>query len=186
MVVEQRLYTVEEFEQIADSPENRDRLLELVNGVLTEKTLSEQQAIYIGNIFGHIRHYLQQTRSGRVVMEVRHRAPGDSRNARIPDISYIAGNRPPVEQGSVPQMPDLAVEVKSPDDSWKTMREKARYYLAHGSKMVWLVHPEKRFVEVYTLDEELVLFEDDILSGGEVLPGFQMRVRDIFEDTAGA
>lgn len=184
MVVEQHLYAVEEFEQLADSPENRDRLLELVNVEIVEKVPTEKHGMLVGNIYFHIRGNVQQTRSGRVVMEVRHKAPGDSRNARIPDISYIAGNRPPVEQGSVPQMPDLAVEVKSPDDSWKDMREKARYYLAHGTKMVWLVHPQKRFVEVYTPDEELVLFEDDLLDGGEVLPGFQMRVRDIFEDTA--
>lgn len=186
MVVEQRLYTVEEFEQLADSPENRDRLLELIDGEMVEKVPTEKHGMTVGNIYGHLWTLVRQTRSGRVVMEVRHRAPGDNHNARIPDISYIAGNRPPVEKGSVPLMPDLAVEVKSPDDRWKDLREKARYYLAHGCKMVWLVHPEKRFVEVYTADEELVLFEDDLLDGGDVLPGFQMRVRDIFEDTASA
>lgn len=186
MVIEQRLYTVEEFEQLADSPENRDRLLELVNGEIVEKVPTEKHGMIVGNIYGHLWTLVRQTRNGRVVMEVRHHTPGDSRNARIPDISYIAGNRPPIEQGSVPHMPDLAVEVKSPDDRWKDMREKAHYYLEHSVRLVWLVHLEKRFVEVYTPNEELVLFEDDMLDGGDVLPGFQIRVRDIFEDTASA
>jgi len=178
------LYTVEEFERIADSPENRDRLLELINGEMVEKVPTEKHGMCVGNIYYHIRMRVQTHRGGRVVMEVRYRNPEDRRNARIPDVSYTSGNEPPIEKGSVPRMPDLAVEVKSPDDSLKVMREKARYYLANGTKLVWLVDPQKRFVEVYTPDDEQVLFEDDTLDGGEVLPGFQMNVRDIFEDTA--
>lgn len=166
---------MDEFECIAGSAENRDRLLELIDGEIVEKAVSQLWALYIGNVFGHIRAYLQQIRLGRVVMEVRYRNP---------DVSYTSGNEPPVEKGSVPQMPDLAVEVKSPDNSLKTMRQKARHYLANGTKIVWLVDPQRRFVEVYTSDDEQMLFEDDTLDGGEVLPGFQMKVSEIFEDTA--
>lgn len=178
------LYTIEEFEAIADSPENRDRLLELIQGEIVEKVPTEKHGLCAGNIFFHLRLFVQEHRGGRVVMEVRYRSPEDRRNARIPDVAYTAGNEPLVERGSVPRMPDLAVEVKSPDDSLKVMREKVRYYLANGVKIVWLVHPEKRFVEVYTLDEELVLAEGDLLDGGNVLPDFTMPVSAIFEDTA--
>lgn len=121
---------------------------------------------------------------GRVTTEVRYRMPNDNRNARLPDVSFRAGNSPLVRQGSVPEMPDLAVEVKSPDDKLKDMRAKARYYLANGTKLVWLVEPHRRFVEVYSPDEELVLLEDETLSGGTVLPGFQATVRELFQDTA--
>jgi Uma2 family endonuclease len=178
------LYTVEEYERLADSPENRDRLLELINGEIVEKVPTEKHGICVGNIFFHMRMHVQEHRGGRVVMEVRYRFPEDRRNSLIPDVAYTSGNEPPVERGSVQRMPDLAVEVKSPDDSLKDMRAKARYYLAHGTKLVWLVDPQKRFVEIYTPDKEDVLFEDDTLDGGEVLPGFNMLVRDIFEDTA--
>jgi len=41
----------------------------------------------------------------------------------------------------------------------------------------------KRFVEVYLLDDEQVLFEGEMLDGGSVLPEFQMLVSAIFEDT---
>jgi Uma2 family endonuclease len=178
------LYTIEEFKRIADSPENRDRLLELINGEIVEKVPTEKHGMYVGNIYFHIRVHVQEHRGGRVVMEVRYRTPEDRRNARIPDVAYTIGSEPPVEKGSVPRMPDLAVEVKSPDDSLKDMRTKARYYLTNGTKLVWLVDPQKRFVEVYTADKEDLLFEDETLDGGDVLPGFQMSVRDIFEDTA--
>ena len=108
----------------------------------------------------------------------------DKRNARLPDVSFRAGSQTIVTKGSVPQMPDLAVEVKSPDDAWKDLRAKARYYLANGTKLVWLVEPVRRFVEVYSADDEQVLFEGDTLNGGGVLPGFEMPVSAVFEDTA--
>lgn len=184
MEARQLLYTVEEFEQYADAPENRERLLELVDGEIVEKVPTQKHGICAGNIYGYFWTFVKKTRSGRVVMEVRYRTPQDKRNSRIPDVSYTSGNAPIVERGSVQQMPDIAIEVKSPDDSLKDMRAKARYYLANGTKLVWLVEPQKRFVEVYTLDEEQVFIEGETLDGGEILPGFGMPVSAIFEDTA--
>ncbi len=87
-----------------------------------------------------------------------------------------------VTKGAVPRFPDLAVEVKSPGDSYRQMREKAAYYLANGTKLVWLVYPEKRLVEVYRADGDIqILTGDDTLDGGDVLPGFSMTVSDIFK-----
>lgn len=45
-------------------------------------------------------------------------------------------------------MPDLVIEVTSPDNTYKSMRKRADYYLAHGTRLVWLVYPEKCLVEV--------------------------------------
>ena len=88
-----------------------------------------------------------------------------------------------VTKGSVPEMPDLAVEVQSPDDSIKAMREKATYYLANGAKLVWLVYPRKRIVEVYHANGEIDIFhKGEMLSGEDVLPGFSLLVADIFAD----
>ncbi len=184
MEARQLLYTVEEFEKYADAPENRDQLLELVDGEIVEKVPTQKHGMCAGNIYGYFWNYVRKTRSGRVVREVSYRTPEDKCNSRIPDISYTSGNAPLVERGSVLQMPDIAIEVKSPDDSLKHMRAKARYYLANGTKLVWLVEPQKRFVEVYSLDDEQVLFEGEMLDGSSVLPDFQMPVSAIFEDTA--
>jgi Uma2 family endonuclease len=87
-----------------------------------------------------------------------------------------------VKRGSVPEMPDLAVEIQSPDQPLKMLREKARYFLAHGTRIFWLVLPDKQLVEVYTPTDEQVLNVEDTLSGGDVLPGFTLAVRDIFRD----
>jgi Uma2 family endonuclease len=80
-------------------------------------------------------------------------------------------------------MPDLAVEIKSPDDTVKELREKAAYYLANGARLVWLIYPAKHMVEVYTPDGDVeILVEGDLLTGGDVLPGFSLPVAEVFAD----
>lgn len=78
-------------------------------------------------------------------------------------------------------LPSIVIEVKSPTNTIKELREKADYYLANGAQLVWLVFPEKKMVEVYVAGQDVQLFlEDDVLSGG-VLPGFTLAVKTIFE-----
>jgi Uma2 family endonuclease len=60
------------------------------------------------------------------------------------------------------------------------MFDTAQYYLTNGARLVWLVHPEKRLVIVITSNNTDILTEGDTLDGGEVLPGFQLSVRQIF------
>jgi Uma2 family endonuclease len=184
MEARELLYTVDAFEAYADAPENRDRLLELINGEMVEKVPTQKHGIVAGNIYGHAWNFVRERRLGRVMMEVRFRATDDTRNALIPDVSFISGVEPVIERGSVPRLPDWVVEIKSPDDSLKDLREKMRYYIANGVKLGWLVDPLKRFVEVYTKDSERIYFEGDVLDGGDVLPGFSLPVSAIFEDTA--
>jgi Uma2 family endonuclease len=176
-----RTYTVEEFEAFIARPENADRLFELIHGEIVEKVPTQKHGLLTGNLFGFVWSHTRQKGVGFVVMEVRHRVPGDQHNDRIPDISYYAdADKPLVERGPVPYLPDLAIEVKSPDDTYNKMREKADYYLANGVRLVWLVYPEKRLVVVRTPDSEDILTENDTLDGGDVLLGFTLSVRDIF------
>lgn len=78
-------------------------------------------------------------------------------------------------------MPDLAIEVKSPDDSLLKMREKAIYDLTNGARLVWLAFPEKRQLEVHSAEAAIqTLNAEDILEGGDVLPGFVIPVSDLF------
>ena len=80
-------------------------------------------------------------------------------------------------------MPDLAVEIKSPDDSVRQLREKAAYYLANGARLVWLIYPQQRMIEVYDPDADVeILVEGDLLTGKEVLPDFNLPVAEVFAD----
>ncbi|MBZ0315483.1 MAG: Uma2 family endonuclease [Anaerolineae bacterium] len=84
---------------------------------------------------------------------------------------------------AIREVPNFAVEVKSPSDKLPKLRTKVAYYLSNGTRLVWLVIPDKRLVEVYRPDEPvLVCGEDDFLDGANVLPGFKVAVKDLFAD----
>lgn len=186
MAVEKtKQYTVEDFERYIALPENSDRLLELINGEIVEKVPTELHGLIQVNIATELRNYTKPRTLGRVTAEPRHQTPDDRYNSRLPDIAFTSKERalPLVTRGAVQQMPDLAVEIKSPDDSLRKMREKAAYYLANGTHLVWIVLPEKRLVEIYRANDEVdVLTENDSLDGEDVLPGFTLPVRDIFAE----
>ena len=173
--------TVEAFEQFELLPENADRLFELINGEIVEKVPTEEHGIIVLNIASPVREWIRQYKRVRVGVEIRHQLPKDRHNARLPDISYrIDTSAPVVRKGGVPVMPNLAVEVQSPDQSDDFMTEKAAYYLANGSHMVWLVYPSRRVVEVHTSGKVETLTESDTLDGADILPGFKLAVSEVF------
>ena len=75
----------------------------------------------------------------------------------------------------------LLTVVTGPRMLVSDLRDKAEYYLAHGGRLVWLVYPRQKLVEVYAADTDVaILTENDVLTGGDVLTGFELPVRDIF------
>lgn len=108
----------------------------------------------------------------------------DPDTVREPDIAYISAEKMLLDAdipGYSEVVPDLVVEVRSPNNSLREIREKALMWLDFGVHLVWVAHPEARTVDVYGIGSSvLTLTEDDTLDGGEVLPGFSCSVRDIF------
>ena len=183
MLVKERELTVNEFEAFLNLPENRDRLLELVNGEIVEKMPTEEHGYIAGNVITAINNFAKPRKLGRAGVEVRHQLPNDPFNSRMPDVSFHSARRPIVREGSVPEIAEFAVEIKSPDDSLKVMRNKADYYIRHGARLVWLILPHKRIVEVYEPEEDVQIYMDgDLLDGGGVLPGFSLPVHELFDD----
>lgn len=164
-------YTIDEFEAFIARPEHADRLFELINGEIVEKVPTEEHSLVVGDLYLLLRLFVDEHDLGRVAFEVRRKVPHDDHNARL---------LPVVKRGAVPQMPDLAVEVQSPSDSPKKLLDKAAYYLANGTRLVWLVYPDKRLVEVLTADDRQFFTENETLTGGDVLPGLTMPVTAIF------
>ena len=80
-----------------------------------------------------------------------------------------------------PEAPTLAVEVVSPGDSAKEVHAKARMWIESGCEAVWLIWPDDRSVTDYrSLDNIRVLKQDDTLEGGDVVPGFAVKVFELF------
>ena len=101
-----------------------------------------------------------------------------------PDASYIrAGRIPPDDELDefFHGAPDVAVEVVSPSDRMADVNAKVDEYLLAGTPLVWVVEPRRRAVTVYRPDSNiLVLRASDGLDGGNVLPGFELPLADIF------
>lgn len=172
--------TVAAFADFLARPENANATYELINGEIVKKVVTEEHGIYVLNIGAEIRAYLKQNRIGHVTTEAQHSV--DAYNNRRPDVSFRRTTGPAVRQGAIPQMPDLAVEVKSPSQSYDLLREKARYYIANGTQLVWLVWPASQTVEVHRPNTEPeTLTVDDTLDGGDVLPGFELPITVIFD-----
>lgn len=183
MIEQRQRITADAFEELLKLPENADRRLELINGEVVEKTSpTELHGMIVINIAIALQNYAFEHKVGRVTSDARHREPDDEKNIRRPDVSFRKGADPVVRKGAVPRMPDLAVEVLSPNDALRQAREKARYYLSQGTQIVWLVLPEQRLIEVYTPEAEAILTDADTLSGGDLLPGFSLPVRAAFAD----
>ncbi len=175
--------TTAQFEALIERPENAGRLLELINGEIVEKVPTEEHGLIVGNIYAPMRAFVKPRKLGRVTIEGLHRLPDDDENAVLPDVSFRSNIASPiVRRGAIPVMPDLAVEVQSPSQSEDFLVEKAAYYLANGTRIVWLVFPTRRVVEVHRPGGQIEIYtEADTLSGGDVLPGFELPVRDIFD-----
>lgn len=181
-MITDRQLSIEEFEAFISHPENKGYLYELINGEVREKVITGLHSVLVGNIATLINMYVwQRELMGRTGVEGRFRPESATRDDRLPDVHYVSDpSKPITTKGAAPFMPDLVVEIKSPDDTYIEMSETATFYLRHGAKMVWLVYPEKRLVEVLTATERQLLSEDEQVSGGEVLPELTISVRDIF------
>jgi Uma2 family endonuclease len=181
MFIDQRTFSLDEYHAFCELPENRDRLFELVDGHVVGKSsdfIPSEIALIVAHL---VKDWLDQNPIGRVsgadgtyILSPEHEF--------MPDVDYISKVRMPDKPPrQVLMAPDLAVEVKSPTDTIRKMREKVEIYLAHGTQIVWLVFPDTQRVEVYTPDGEILdVGMDDELTGGTVLPGFTLALRKIF------
>lgn len=167
-----------------------DRLCELVDGVLVEKTMGYRESMLAVAIADHLRGFVMPRKLGIVLGEA-----GTlkilPRQVRIPDVCFLAWERFP--GGQLPEVPipavapDLAVEVLSAGNTEGEMRRKLRDYFAAGVRLVWYVDPETRTARAYTaVDQGTQYGESDALPGGDVLPGFALPLAELFAELSGS
>ena len=105
-----------------------------------------------------------------------------------PDVSFVSNDRMKLIltdeglDGLFHAAPDLAVEVRSPSDGRTTLLQKAREYLRHGSRLVWIIDPDAQdVVDLRSGEPPRTLRLGDELDGGDVVPGFRFPVSRLFE-----
>jgi Uma2 family endonuclease len=172
-------------QDVVDIHDREERLFELIDGTLVEKTVGVRESFLAVLIASLLRDFASRGDLGMVLG-----ADGMARLAegqvRIPDVSFVTWERLPGR--SVPDdailglAPDLAVEVLSPGNTPKEMARKLHDYFQAGVRLVWFVSPATRTIEVFTApDHSLLLDEGQVLDGGAVLPGLAIPVRTLFE-----
>ncbi len=186
MVVQDKLYTVEEFWGYCQQAANADKRLELVKGVIDEVAPSSPLNTIVA---GRLVHFLNAHVLARDLGYVTG-ADGEfvlgAQDVRLPDAAFIARSRVPHLPDKVfPVAPDLAVEVVSASETPRSVTDKVRAYLEAGTQLVWAVYPEDRIIDVYRLNPDgsmnlQTLDAEGTLSGGDVLPEFTLPVHEVF------
>jgi Uma2 family endonuclease len=98
------------------------------------------------------------------------------------DVGFIRAARvpSPLPRGYADFVPDLAVEVLSPDDRAGEVLAKVSDWLSASCRLVWVIDPDRRMARVYRADgSESLVSADATLDGEDVLPGFMCRVEDL-------
>jgi Uma2 family endonuclease len=102
-------------------------------------------------------------------------------SVRSPDVSWMAIERwsqlSETEKNEFPPVcPDFVIELKSKSDNLKILTNKMNKWIENGCSLAWLINPENKTVFIYRKDGTVdkVTGFDNIVSGEDVLPGFEL------------
>jgi Uma2 family endonuclease len=128
--------------------------------------------------------FVKARRLGGVFAETGFRLFPHRSTTLFPDLAFVRRERmPPPDQLDrfVNLAPDLALEIVSPTDYPKLLDDKLKAYTEAGTPELWRLHPPTQSVEIFRQGRKIAdLGPDDMLEGGELLPGFTVRVADLF------
>jgi len=154
-----------------------DKRTELVRGVLVvREPAGSRHGLVTMNLGAELAVYVKQAGAGGVyAAETGFKLTTNPDTVRAPDIAFVARERlpPPSTTGYPALAPDLAVEVVSPGDRPGEVLAKVADWLSAGTRLVWVLDPERRLARVYRHDgSETIVTAEGALAGEDVLPGF--------------
>jgi Uma2 family endonuclease len=177
--------SAEEFFDWCHRPENRDRQYELERGKVVEVSRpGELHGVVCSNVSYLLGAYIGQRRRGRVCINdtgvIWERNPD---TVRGPDV-FLYEKGLPFDQLNPKyseEVPQLVVEVMSPNDVWGKVLRRAAEFQRRGVAVVWIVDPQNRTVTVLRGNElPQPLDENDEVTGEPTFPDLRCRVADLF------
>ncbi len=192
MVIETREITFEEYEQMYAGKRYEyvdGRALpmgiEIMNedGELIVPPPKPQHGLLAMEIAGLLRDIVRPKQLGKLFTEFGFLMQTNPPELRAPDVAFVSQEKlAEVDLGEwLPFPPDLAIEVISEFDRAQDIRQKASSYMAHGTRLLWIVYPDQRIIDVYQPGQPaLTVGEKDRLDGADVLPDFSVAVSEIF------
>lgn len=185
MLTSERFYTLDDLRMLPDD----NQRYELYRGeLLVMNPPSHKHALLSAEILTALRVHVKAHDLGYVTGSdggyLLHTDPKTGRQTvYMPDVAFISKARKAVSSDDIyVGAPDLAVEVISPSETFSMIRRKLQTYFAYGLRLLWLVYPDAKSIEVYASakDEPTVVKSDGILLGGDLLPDFNLPVKEIF------
>ncbi len=162
---------------------------ELIDGILVEKAMGYFES-RLGFILGAIINDWLRVNPIGYVMGEGALTRMQSGNVRVPDVSFVRWER--LDEQRVPRdpichvIPNLAVEVLSATNTHREIERKRQQFFDSGVELVWIIEPELMTVEVWSSPKIChVADRRDVLDGGDVLPGFQISIEDLFRQADG-
>jgi Uma2 family endonuclease len=165
----------------------QNRLCELIDGMLVEKAMEFFESVLAGALIEALRQFVYPRGLGQVAGEggMLELLPNQ---VRIPDVCFVSKARLAAiqfQQIPVPEVaPDLAVEILSESNTRREMEQKLLDYFTSGVRLVWYIDPPTQIVRVYTSPDQVIeLGRNDKLTGGDVLPGFELSLDSYFRQS---
>lgn len=185
MLLQEQLITAQDFWEMLQGEEEKH--IELLDGVINRMaptglihgTITTELTLLIGNFVK--KHKLGLVTAAETGFRL------NENTVIAPDVAFIRADRIPNEipDGFAPFAPDLAVEVMSPGNTMTEMSRKVDLLFGHGTKIVWIIHPKTKSVDVYQSIQGEVnvkfLKTKDTLTGGDVLPSFELKLSELFD-----
>lgn len=174
------LLTAQELERL-HIPDKRS---ELVRGQLVvREPAGGRHGVVAGEMFYRIRQFIEGRNLGvAFAAETGFTLARNPDTVRAPDAGFITTARvpTPMPRGFPALAPDLAVEVLSPGDRPGEVLAKVADWLQAGTRLVWVIDPERRVARVYRADgSESLLDESGAIGGEDLLPGLSISLSDL-------
>ncbi len=159
--------------------------LELMDGEVLEKSMPNRiHGTLVAVLLQLLRNYLDGSREARVHTEVRH-MEDDQEWVFLPDVSVTLRSRtgPALESDGLERvLPDLAIEVLSPEDRPGRLQRRIAHYMRSGVSILWVIDPEAEKLTVWRPD---ALPEDYAaparVPAAPVLASFELDLQQLFE-----
>lgn len=163
-----------------------DKRVELVRGVLVVR---EPPGYLHGEVTARVTNALMAFTDAHGLGRVLAGDPGfqlatNPDTVRGPDVAFVRRERlpRPSPTGYAGFAPDLVVEVLSTGDRPGEVLAKVADWLSGGTRLVWVLDPERRLARVYRADgTEAIVTADQALDGEDVLPGFSSPLAAILQ-----
>jgi Uma2 family endonuclease len=162
------------------------RLYELVDGVLVEKGMGFGESLLACALIQILRNFVIPRNLG-VVSGPDGTIRLFSGLTRIPDVTFASWDRFPdrrIPAEPIPSLaPDLVIEMLSESNTRAEMERKRSEYFAAGVNLIWEFDPRARVVVVYARDGSISRLDaSQSLDGGNVLPGFTLKIGEVFAE----